>query len=387
MRVVDPYEITLSYSNVDEDSNPEWSAVTTYGQDDEVKVTTGQRVHKVYRSLRGNNLNRYPPDWLDPQPETATSSTSIAVGTGNKTFTIQAGKGYSLGMVVKIARTITPNTVNMIGEITDYNVGTGSMTVSVYQVTGSGTLTGWTITSEDEIGFWEEIGATNQHKVIDEYVNTQTKNLGLIQMRFPVERVDFLTLFGLDANTVTVTLWDSDMTEGVWSEEFDLTYTGAGIVNIVDWFEYFFGEFTKRTDLLIPIGAILFQGVLDVKIEGNGDVYCGNMICGRLFELGKTQFGMDLGMLDFSKYETDDQGRTKVVPGYWSKRMEATIYMPNSYVDSVHKRLSKLVGVPTAWIGDSGYESSIVYGTFRDFSVTVEGPSHSFCRLEVEGII
>jgi hypothetical protein len=388
MRVVVPYPIELSYTNVAAASQSEWSSATTYGADAEALVSD-DRVHKIYRSLRGNNVNRYPPDHLEPVEVVGTSTSSIAVGTGSKNITTQSGLGFSTGMVVKIERTVTPNTVNMTGEITAYNSGTGAMTVSVYSVTGSGTLTGWTIRSEDEIGFWEEVGATNQHKMIDEYVNTRTENTALIDVRFPVERVDFLTLFGLEADEVTVTLWNSTETEVVWSGTYDLIYSGAGIVNIVDWFEYFFGEFSARSELLVSIGAIVFQGVIQIEISGGEDetVACGNAVCGRLFSIGETQFGMDLGMLDFSKYETDEDGRTKVVPGYWSKKMEATVYMPNSYVDSVHKRLSGLVGIPTAWIGDSEYEASIVYGTFRDFSVTVEGPSHSFCSIEIEGLI
>ena len=388
MRVVVPHPIELSYTNVAAASQSEWSSSTTYGAGDEVLVSD-DRVHKIYRSLRGNNVNRYPPDHLEPIEIVGTSSSSIDVSTGSKSFTTQAGLGLSLGMVVKIERTITPKTTNMTGEITDYNSGTGAITVSVYSVTGSGTLTGWTIRSEEEIGFWEEVGATNQHKMIDEYVNTKTENIDTINVKFPVERVDFLTLFGLEAKTVTVTLRDQTDTEELWSSEYDLVSSSSSAVHILDWYEYFFGELTLRSELIIQLGVVVYQGVIEVLIEAvTGETAaCGNVIAGRLLELGSTQFGLDLGMIDFSKYETDDDGRTKVVPGYWSKKMDATLYLENNKVDSVHKRLSGLVGIPTAWIGADSYESSIVYGTFRDFSVTVEGPSHSFCSLEIEGLI
>ena len=388
MRVVVPHPIELSYTNVAAASQSEWSSSTTYGAGDEVLVSD-DRVHKIYRSLRGNNVNRYPPDHLEPVEIVGTSSSSIDVSTGSKSFTTQAGLGLSLGMVVKIERTITPKTTNMTGEITAYDSGTGAMTVSVYSVTGSGTLTGWTIRSEDEIGFWEEVGATNQHKMIDEYVNTKTENTTSIHVRFPVEQVDFITLFGLDAQTVTLSLWSDEMASLLWTQEYDLIYGSAGVVNITTWYEYFFGVLAPKSELAVALGALTYSGVLEVEIEGEEGsvVTCGNVVCGRLFDIGETQFGMKVGILDFSEYNTDDDGRTKVIPGYWSKKMEATLYLPNSYVDSVYRRLSGLGGKPTAWIGDEEYESSIVYGTFRDFGVTVEGPSHSFCDLEVEGLI
>lgn len=388
MKVVEPHEITLSYTNVAADSRLEWSDLTTYDLDDEVLVSDF-RVDKIYRSLRGNNIDRYPPDHLEPIEIVGTSSSSIAVSNGSKSFTVQAGLGFSLGMVVKIERTITPKTTNMTGEITAYNSGTGAITVSVYSVTGSGTLTGWTIRSEEEIGFWEEVGATNQHKMIDEYVNTNTENTTSIHVRFPVEQVDFITLFGLDAQTVTLSLWSDEMASLLWTQEYNLIYDGAGIVNITTWYEYFFGVLDTRSDLAVALGVFTYSGVLEVEIEGEEGsvVACGNVVCGRLFDIGETQFGMKVGILDFSEYNTDDDGRTKVIPGYWSKKMEVTLYLPNSYVDSVYRRLSGLGGIPTAWIGAEEYESSIVYGTFRDFGVTVEGPSHSFCDLEVEGLI
>lgn len=74
----------------------------------------------------------------------ATSVTSLTVGTGNQTFTIQTGKAYVVGQTVVIANTATPAN-QMTGIITAYNSGTGSMTVNVSTIGGSGTFTAWTI--------------------------------------------------------------------------------------------------------------------------------------------------------------------------------------------------------------------------------------------------
>ncbi len=387
-RVVIPHERTMSATNVPANSEAEWSSGSTYDLDDLVQVTDIP-VHKVYRSLRGNNTDRYPPDHIETLVESSTSSTSIAVGTGSKTFTTQSGKGFSLGMVVKIAKTVTPNTVNMTAEITAYDSGTGSMTVSVYSVTGSGTHAGWTITTEDEIAFWEEVGATNQHAMIDEYVNTKTESTTSIDVRFPISRIDHLVLLGLVGTTVEVKVWDSGESSVLWSEEYDLVFSGAGIVNIVDWFEYFFGEYSAREDLVIPLGVISNDAVIEIIISADegDDVACGLVVFGRKFDVGETQFGLDLGMQDFSVKETDELGRTKLEPGYWAKKADVSAFMRNSYVDSVYKRLAGLVGLPTAWIIEDEFEASIIYGVFRDFSVVIEGPSHSFCSVEIEGLI
>ncbi len=74
-----------------------------------------------------------------------TSTTSTAVGTGSKTLTTQAAKQFAPGQFVIIARTSAPTTTWMQGQVTAYNSGTGSLTVSVSDIAGSGTYTDWSI--------------------------------------------------------------------------------------------------------------------------------------------------------------------------------------------------------------------------------------------------
>lgn len=75
----------------------------------------------------------------------ATSTTSIIVGTGSKTLTVQTGKSFVVGQFVTIARTSAPTTVNMFGQISSYTSGTGVLIVNVNSIVGTGTFTDWTI--------------------------------------------------------------------------------------------------------------------------------------------------------------------------------------------------------------------------------------------------
>lgn len=75
----------------------------------------------------------------------ATSTTSLAIGTGSKTLTVQTGKNFVVGQPVVIANTAAPSSQWMAGEITAYNSGTGSLTVDVEIISGSGTFATWTI--------------------------------------------------------------------------------------------------------------------------------------------------------------------------------------------------------------------------------------------------
>ena len=78
-----------------------------------------------------------------------TSTTSNAVGSGSKTWTVTNSNSqipaFAVGMPVRVARTSAPTTTYMQGEITAFNASTGSTTVNVTSSLGSGTHTDWTI--------------------------------------------------------------------------------------------------------------------------------------------------------------------------------------------------------------------------------------------------
>jgi hypothetical protein len=74
-----------------------------------------------------------------------TSSTSVAIGTGSKSFTADTGKSWQPGMYLLIADTAAPSTNSMMGQVTSYNSGSGALVVNVVNVVGSGTKTAWII--------------------------------------------------------------------------------------------------------------------------------------------------------------------------------------------------------------------------------------------------
>lgn len=391
MIVIDPREITLASTNVTPNSEPEWSEAATYGLGETVQVTTSTP-HTVYRSTRGNNTGRNPADHLEPVVEIGSSSTSITIGDGDHTLITQAGLSFSAGMIVKITKTATPNTVNMTAEVTAYNSGTGALEVTVYSTAGAGAHASWTITSEDEIGFWEEDGSTNQYAMFDKYINTQTEFLEEIDVKLNVSRVDHVSLFGLEGKLVELFLWDSTETELLWSSEIDLVYGAAIVSGISDWYEYFFGEFSSREDASAQLDVVTYEGILRIRITADAgeQAKCGNIIPGRAYDIGIVTYGASAGIVDFSVKDTDDLGRVSISQGYWAKRNTVTLTVMNYKLDATYKVLAGLRGVPTAWSANNSgveYESFVIFGIFTDFEITLSGHTKSVCTLEIEGLV
>jgi hypothetical protein len=72
------------------------------------------------------------------------STSSLAIGTGSKTFAAEAGKMFVVGQYVMAASAADP-TKWMHGQVTAYSFSTGSLTVNVDLVGVGGTVNDWSI--------------------------------------------------------------------------------------------------------------------------------------------------------------------------------------------------------------------------------------------------
>lgn len=80
---------------------------------------------------------------------TATSTTSNTVGTGAKTFTVQAGKQFVANIDIKVVDAGNPTNA-MFGTVTSYS-GT-NLVVNVVSSTGSGTIANWNVSVAGQRG-------------------------------------------------------------------------------------------------------------------------------------------------------------------------------------------------------------------------------------------
>jgi len=75
----------------------------------------------------------------------ATSTSSLVVGTGSKSLTVQTGKAFVVGQPVMIADSANPSLNWMAGNITAYTSGTGALVVDAVWIRGSGTIASWVV--------------------------------------------------------------------------------------------------------------------------------------------------------------------------------------------------------------------------------------------------
>lgn len=75
----------------------------------------------------------------------ARSSSSLTVGTGSKSLTLDAGLTLDTNMNIVISDVSAPSTNWMKGVVTSYNSGTGALVANITSVGGSGTYSSWDV--------------------------------------------------------------------------------------------------------------------------------------------------------------------------------------------------------------------------------------------------
>jgi hypothetical protein len=80
---------------------------------------------------------------MDLNDTVDTSVSSVAIGTGSKTFTVTAGKSFIPGMFLIIADSAAPTTNYMVCQVVSYSSTT--LTLTSISIVGSGTKASWNI--------------------------------------------------------------------------------------------------------------------------------------------------------------------------------------------------------------------------------------------------
>ncbi len=236
--------------------------------------------------------------------------------------------------------------------------------------------------------WWLEIGADNKTACFDDFVSTSSSASGNLVSVVRGSPVDSVTMMNVVGNSVEVTV--QDMTSG------DILFSSvSGLISddISDWSQYFFySEDTEpRTQLIhtdLPTTGysdLLYMFSFRAAVTAS----VGHIVLGNTHSLGVTSSAPKVGITDYSKKVTDEYGNTYLAQGRYSKKMQADVFFNNYELNRVVKLLTALRATPCVWIGSTEalYEEAlVVFGYYKDFSVTIPYPSNSLCSLEIEGL-
>jgi hypothetical protein len=230
---------------------------------------------------------------------------------------------------------------------------------------------------------WAYVSPTNPWKMLDRSVTSQTEHPNKIQTEIRT-RGRALAIAVLNASAKSVKIEMLDAVDGVVHNQ---TYSMVSSSGVDDWYDYFFEPVVRLQDLLITDLPSYSSPVLRVTLDGEDEVVkCGALVVGPISDFGHTQYGVEVGIRDFSRKEQDDFGNYTIIERAFSKRAKYPLLLPKSKVDGAHQMLASLRATPVVYIGTEEYSSTAVYGFYVDFNIEIAYQEYSVCTVEVEGL-
>jgi len=229
---------------------------------------------------------------------------------------------------------------------------------------------------------WLDLGADNRWRMFDDKVGSLTEQTGSIAVELqPGAVINSVALFNLQGRDATVTL--TDPVDGIVYQR-TVSLVDAGVT---DWYEWFFAPIGRQTDFVLLDLPAYGTATLSVSIDNASDTAaCGHLVMGRQADIGVALYGSGVGITDYSRKEADAFGNAIVVERSFSKRAEFDVMVDTAQISRVQRLLAGIRAQPVVWIGAEGYESTVLFGYYRDFSISISGPSASDATITVEGL-
>ena len=235
---------------------------------------------------------------------------------------------------------------------------------------------------EADLVNWARVGPTNRWAMLDGAVGTATSAAGPITITLAPGLVRGLALLDLDVESVAV-----EMTVGatvVYARTFNAIASGDDVDN---WFDFFFDAIERRRTVVVTDLPPFGEAEIAVTLTGSGTISVGSLILGVVYDLGATQSGATVGIVDYSRKEADEFGAVVVAERAYAKRMTLPLILDTVRVDIATARLARIRARPVVWIGSERVDSLVVYGWVKDWSRDIPGMTLSACSLEIEGLV
>lgn len=230
---------------------------------------------------------------------------------------------------------------------------------------------------------WVLIGPDNTHSMFDDQTSTATTSTSPLTIVLDTGLCNSLGLLGLVGSQVVVTVRDDTGGNVVYTRTISLDGTF-----IFDWYQYFFEPYVQIGEIVLTDLPPYLTAELTVSLTGTGTIQIGTLTWGTQYDLGDAEYGAALGIIDYSKKETDEFGVTTFVRRDFSKRLTARLLLQNTQINRVQRVLADLRAQPAIWVTSDVDDLAplTVYGFFRDFNIEVSYPTTSYCSLEIEGL-
>lgn len=371
-------------NNIPENDYAAYNAATRYVKGDRVLDVATHKVYEAANGARGvvqlmigspgvctmwdGNSQPYLPALGTELRLTTTGSLPTGISVGVSYYVVDI-----VGGSFRLATIIGGSDINFTGS--QSGVHTATVTDNIAKPVTS-------------VSYWLDAGSSNKWKMFDQVISSQSVLAGTILTAItPGGRFD--SIVGLNCSGTTATINIVDPVAGNVYSQLIWLISDSGITN---WYSYFYepivelSEFIK-TDILVSYPA----ATITVAVNSSGSASVGGLVVGLSREIGYSEWGAKVGTIDYSVKTRDAFGNYVITPRNFSKRLDLTIQVPTNEVDSLQTLMASYRTIPVVYVGSNvgaaqQFNSTIVYGFYKDFSVDLAYNAFSVCSLQIEGL-
>ena len=254
-------------------------------------------------------------------------------------------------------------------------------TFDLFEVVVASTADSPTVGYAKDPKTWDRVGKVNRFACFDGIVGNAMTGTDL-DMTIAADGTvtNGLAIFNASGGAVRVTV--TDPVDGV---VYDRTVSLVDNAGIASWYDWYFAPIITAPDFVLLDLPLYASASIRIRITGAFSI--GELVLGQVADVGVATFGTQVGILDFSRKDRDTFGNSILIQRAFSKRVQYTAHVPTGSVYSAQRMLTERRALPTVYIGSENFPETIVYGFFRDFTITLAGPSSSDCAIEVEGLV
>jgi len=238
----------------------------------------------------------------------------------------------------------------------------------------------------DDATNWLEIGATDRFLPFDRKIASQVGRATSITYSIsPPSLITGIAFFGIDAQSIRVQIYDANA-----ALVYDLTKSLVDTTEIIDWFSFFTwsGDYDTEAMFIGIPGYIGHQ--IDITISApTGTASLGQIVLGKVHNLGGTQDGTALGIDDYSAKDRDSFGDAILIERPFAQTVNFQFYLPTKDARRVFRILSRLRAMPSVYFAgaDMVDYGATVFGFFQDFDIPLSASGTSYATLQIEGLV
>lgn len=229
---------------------------------------------------------------------------------------------------------------------------------------------------------WVRLGFSNQWRMFRDGADSASSSTGDITVELEYGQVvSTIAGFGLLGTDIQVIV--DDPVDG----EVYNTIKNLVDIGVENWWEFYFLGYDSQDIALFDDLPPYPDAQITLKVSSfdvADPVEIGRVVAGVSRDVGVTDYGTGVRLSDYSTKERDGFGNLRLVPRRTLRIVDYEVTVETSQVDFVVRSLRRLAGVPTLFIGEDMFNSTVVFGVLDDASQGISTPSISDLTIRVE---